>query len=96
MAMEGGCRYCDAISCSEFPFSHSEIPFSQDDRYCDSKKDDMEEEILFLRKWSFVPGELTSPPSATGDYVTLFCNSDGSEFFAHSLILVSCLCCLGL
>ena len=81
-AMAGGCRVCDGILCSELPFSH-------DDYKYDSQKGDLEEEVAFLRKWSFVPGELTSPPSATGDYVTLFCNSDGSRFFAHALILVS-------
>lgn len=92
--MAAGCRFCDGILCSE-------IQYAQDVCYCDSKKDcvekevvilkkdDMEEEVEFLRKWSFVPGELTSPLLATGDYVTLFCNSDGSQFFAHSLILVN-------
>lgn len=80
--MAGSCRCCDGILCSE-------IPYSKDDRHYDSKKYDMEEEVAFLRKWSFVPGELTPPPSETGDYVTLFCNSDGSQLFAHGLILVN-------
>lgn len=44
----------------------------------------LKEEVEFLTKWSFTPGEA----SPTAD-ITILCTSDGTLLHAHSLVLVS-------